>query len=387
MTRIGLCVLAILLSSPGEIWAVERPHLPTESQSVSKMGFPRLQPSSDEPVHLTYTEPASLETLLGELCSSYGISLLFDESFRDKKMTLDIADAEFPDVLEKILMVNRLFYKVLDPTTILVAPDNAQKRRQYDEFVLHTFFIKHTDINVVANMFRTLAAIQRVQPNPEQRSISVRATPDQVVVAQRIVELNDRMPAEVALSIEVLAVEPVSLMEMKNLDKVMTFTAREEIERFKSVGDVEVLASQLLHATRGRPVELQVSRDAETASAEEALSPYLGSGILLTAGLDVSLEGDLTLSLDLLASARDVASGSLNVRRSKSEIRLQNNETTMMDTMFRVGNLWSDSEQVAAGYAVVVTVAPRILRAPAVTEEDLVPLRIGTEQKIKIRND
>jgi len=154
---------------------------------------PVLEPSSAAPLNLRFAQDTSLQRIFEVLSTLSGINVLFDEAFRDRRVTINLVDVSFQEALDKLVLINRLFYKVVDPSTIIIIPDNAQKHRQYDELVLRTFFVTNAEVNTVANMLRTIAGIQRVQPNPELLSITVRATPDQVAVAERIVELNIRL--------------------------------------------------------------------------------------------------------------------------------------------------------------------------------------------------
>ena len=63
--------------------------------------------------------------------------------------------------LQQILSVNSLFYKVLNDRTILVIPDNAQKRAKYEEQVVRTFYLSHADATEVAQLLNTRAARAR----------------------------------------------------------------------------------------------------------------------------------------------------------------------------------------------------------------------------------
>ncbi|MGH9332886.1 MAG: secretin N-terminal domain-containing protein, partial [Vicinamibacteria bacterium] len=167
---------------------------------------PILEPSSTAPIQLRFAEDTSLQKIFEVLSKLSGINILFDESFRDKRVTIDLVDVSFEEALDKLALINRLFYKIVDSSTIIIVPDNAQKHRQYDDLVLRTFYVVNAEVNTIANMLRTIAGIQRVQPNPELKSITVRATPDQVAVAERIIELNDKTKSEIMLDIEILEI-------------------------------------------------------------------------------------------------------------------------------------------------------------------------------------
>ena len=254
---------------------------------------PVLEPSSAAPINLRFAQDTSLQKIFEVLSTLSGINILFDEAFRDKRVTINLVDVSFQEALDKLVLINRLFYKVVDPSTLIIVPDNAQKHRQYDELVLRTFFITNAEVNTIANMLRTIAGIQRVQPNPELKSITVRATPDQVAVAERIVQLNDKAKSEIILNIEILEINRTKLLEfglraseyelgltlapggstvadgrtsfrlnrlasIDSSDWIVTFPSSFFYRLFKSNSEAKLLASPKLRAMEGQTATLNL---------------------------------------------------------------------------------------------------------------------------------
>ncbi|HEY7820387.1 MAG TPA: STN domain-containing protein, partial [Vicinamibacteria bacterium] len=83
-------------------------------------GRPILEPSSIAPIQLRFAEDTSLQKIFEVLSKLSGINILFDESFRDKRVTIDLVDVSFEEALDKLALINRLFYKVVDPSTIII---------------------------------------------------------------------------------------------------------------------------------------------------------------------------------------------------------------------------------------------------------------------------
>ena len=50
------------------------------------------------------------------------------------------------------MIANQLFYRVLNDRTIIVAADNTQKRTQYEEQVIRTFFVSHADATELSQL-------------------------------------------------------------------------------------------------------------------------------------------------------------------------------------------------------------------------------------------
>ena len=430
-------------------------------------GRPILEPSSTAPIQLKFAEDTSLQKIFEVLSKLSGINVLFDESFRDKRVTVDLVDVSFEEALDKLVLINRLFYKVVDASTIIIVPDNAQKHRQYDDLVLRTFYLVNAEVNTVVNMLRTIAGIQRVQPNPELKAITVRATPDQIAVAERIVDLNDKTKSEIILDIEILEINRNRLMEyglqlaeyqvalgfspagavgsadqqsstassniplrlnrltsMDSSDFVLSFPSSATFRLFKSKSEARLLASPKLRASEGQPAELRLGQEVPipvTSFVSQFGTPggvpatpvtsfqYRNIGINVNITPRVFVDGVIELQLMLETSqqldTRIIGGIELPVfgtRTVNNVVRLQDGETNLIGGLISeetrssisgfpgitdvplLRKIFSSNDDEVASSDVVFSVTPHIVRAPRVTEFDLAPLPMGTEQQIKV---
>ena len=115
--------------------------------------------------------------------------------------------------LNQLLSAQQLFYKVVSDRTILVIPDNAQKRAQYEEQVIRTFYISNADATELAQLINTVIRVpaMAVQPqiaaNKTSNTITVRATTAVAAIIEKIIETNDNPRAEVVIDVEVLEID------------------------------------------------------------------------------------------------------------------------------------------------------------------------------------
>ena len=77
-----------------------------------------------------------------------------------------LEDVTVEEALQQIMAANQLFYKVVNPKTIIVVNDRADKRQQYDEMVVKVFFLSHSDAQEVNQLVTT---IMRVPQMPVRR--------------------------------------------------------------------------------------------------------------------------------------------------------------------------------------------------------------------------
>lgn len=154
----------------------------------------------------------SLRDLLNFIGTQSGINITFEQSYQDRAYQVTLEDVTVEQALQQIMIANSLFYKVLNPKTILVIPDNAANHAKYDELVVRVFYISHGDIAEITQIINTMMRIATmpVQPvvlqNKTANTITVRATAQVVEIIEKIIRANDRPRAEVVIDIQILEV-------------------------------------------------------------------------------------------------------------------------------------------------------------------------------------
>jgi general secretion pathway protein D len=110
--------------------------------------------------------------------------------------------------LDIVSLESKAFWKPVTNDIIFVAPDQAQKRRDYEEEIVRTIYLKNTllpqDLTEIINGLRQLLDLRRVQQFNAQNAIIVRDTPDKVMLAEKIVNDIDKPKAEVVVQFSVL---------------------------------------------------------------------------------------------------------------------------------------------------------------------------------------
>ena len=88
---------------------------------------PLLDAASDELLVLEFAD-TGLRDILDFLGDASGINVTYDEEFEDELASLDLANVTFEEALAHLLASHGAFYKVVNPTTIVVVPDTPDKR-------------------------------------------------------------------------------------------------------------------------------------------------------------------------------------------------------------------------------------------------------------------
>jgi type II secretory pathway component GspD/PulD (secretin) len=156
---------------------------------------------------------SSLRDIFSSIAKATAINITFDSTFQDRVYTLELTDVTLEQALNQIVTANQLFYKIMDPRTILVIPDNAQKRAQYEEQLVQNFYISHVDPLELAQMLNQVIRPiggQQLAPvisaNKTASVINVRATTAMMAIIERMIESNDKPRAEVIVDVQILEV-------------------------------------------------------------------------------------------------------------------------------------------------------------------------------------
>ena len=182
------------------------PDLDTLKEKVRREGtdVPKLHPGSNIPIVLKFKDEP-IGKIYDALSKAAGINFLFDERVKlDKKVTIEVSDVTFEKALDILMLQNKHFYTVWDENTLILADDNRQKRQEYDDLVIKTFYLSNAKVKDIQTLLRTLLDARQVVQNEDLNAITIRDTPARVAVAGEIIKLNDKAKAELIIDITLL---------------------------------------------------------------------------------------------------------------------------------------------------------------------------------------
>ena len=172
-------------------------------------GPAELAPISNAPitVHLSDVKSDLAYRTIGELA---GINVLFDPEYQPKVIKLELNGVTLEDALEIAALESKTFWRPVTSNTIFVAQDNAAKRKELEQSVLKTFYLTNlsqpTELQDVVNAIRSVLEVPRVQQLLSQNALVVRGTPDQIALAEKLVDDLDKARPEVLIDIDVLQI-------------------------------------------------------------------------------------------------------------------------------------------------------------------------------------
>ena len=173
---------------------------------------PLLDPASDEPLSLRFVDQ-SVQEILDFIGNATGVNINYDQQFQDRQYSVQLDGVTVAQALDQILMANQYFYKVLGPRNVIVAPDTPQKRQQYEDQVIRTFYISNADVLELSALLtqiirggQPMPVQPQIVPNELANAITVRATPAVTAVIEQVIAANDKPRAEIIVDIEILEI-------------------------------------------------------------------------------------------------------------------------------------------------------------------------------------
>jgi general secretion pathway protein D len=139
-----------------------------------------------------------------------GINVLFDPDYTSRQIKVDLNSVSLEEALEITSMESKTFWRPVTPNTVFIAADNPAKRKEVEQSVVKTFYLANlsqpTELQDVVNALRQILEIARIQPLPSEGAIVVRGTPDQIVLAEKLVGDLDKAKPEVIVDIAIMQI-------------------------------------------------------------------------------------------------------------------------------------------------------------------------------------
>jgi len=441
-----------ILSGPGGKGELE--DLKRQAREA-KVKPPVLDPASKEPVTLVFPSPKPVKEIYDAIGKAYGFNVIFDPKLKDDRLPVELRDVTAERALEIVMQAAGHFYKVLDPKTIIVAEDNPQNRRDYEDLVIKTFFLSNADVKEVDKLLRSLIEARRLSTNEQLNAITLRDTADKVAIAEKLITVNDKAKAEVLVDVELMEVDTGDQSEIGMSLSTYSFIlaadtaqtspdapegssflddlsniARENvfinvpsvtINLVKSSGKASILAQPQLRITEGEKASLHLGDRVPIPVTSFNTSNTIGGNVVpITSfqyqdiGIKIEVEPrvhhnrevtlKLTVEVSQLGDTVQVGPGqeavTIGTRTITSVIRLRSGESSLLAGLIRkdttsgsteipllsgipyLGRLFTNTKNQTKTTDLVLTLTPHIIRFPAIEEEDLAPVWVGTESRI-----
>ncbi len=359
-----------------------------KEQAYGKNGIPVLNPSSNEPIDLYFPRPTSLKKIYHALGKASGINILFDESFQDKQISIDLRGMTFYNALKALMIASGNFYKIIDEKTVIILRDTKQNHQKYDDKIIKVYYLSYAKPDKLKNNLRLLTGIKEIFDDKDLNCVVVMGTPQQINIADRIVQLTDRPKSEITIDFDLMEVnrsnldklgllptdlqnpaykvgaglipnttdETTSAGQFISLDNATWMFAIPylQVDFLKSIGKAKEVANPTLRVSEGEKAKVLIGQSVPIATT--SFTPFTGvtdttntyggiGGQPLTSynyqevGIKIEVEprvhhnGDITLKLKLEVSSivdKTAFQPVIGKRTIETVVRVKSGETVML---------------------------------------------------------
>lgn len=153
---------------------------------------------------------SSLLSIFKALGYNYGVNIIFDKDFRDQIHSVDIKDKGFFEILQMLCMIANSLYRVTDPNTVFIYPDQPFKKQLFDQRGIKVFYlsnIKAEDVSkILQPLFSTAGQGTLIQTDPNLNALIVRADLNTLQEIEKIIPNLDIAKSEVGIDVEIIEV-------------------------------------------------------------------------------------------------------------------------------------------------------------------------------------
>jgi general secretion pathway protein D len=183
-----------------------KPMSPLAKMAEDMQGPVDLEPFSDTPLTLRMTTTSdNVYKTIGKLA---GINVLFDLDYRPQRINIELDEVPLREALRMVAMQSKTFWRPISTKAIFVAAES--KRKEYEDNVMTTFHVRNAstpaELQELVGTLKGMLDIARIQVNPTHSTITLRGTPDQMVLAQKLITDLDKPKAEVVIDIAIMEV-------------------------------------------------------------------------------------------------------------------------------------------------------------------------------------
>lgn len=161
-------------------------------------------------VHHDFHYRGDSRGLMNAIAASYGLTVIFDDSFPSRRLRFDLENADFATALQVASTVTKTFSVPIEDTVLYACADTPDNHRTYDHMGLRSFYIpgggSAQELNELMNSLRTLFEFKFVSLNAASTTITIRGPQAALAAATQFLgQLNSPQP-EVLFDLKVFQV-------------------------------------------------------------------------------------------------------------------------------------------------------------------------------------
>jgi general secretion pathway protein D len=341
---------------------------------------PRLKAQANPRVSLQFRD-APTKMVFEVLARQTGINFILDKDVKsDTKTTIFVQEVPIEQAIELVLDQNNLARQVLSENMVLIYPNTTAKQKDYEEQVVHTFYITNAAPKDVEGMLKSMLSAKNLFVDERTGTVVMRDTPDAVRMAEKLVASIDVPEPEVLIEVEVMEIARSKLLNLgitppgsftasatavaagathgasglvlsdlshQNANTIAVSPVSVTANALQTVGNTDTLASPRIRARNKEkakiligsrvPVITQATVLSAGGSANSSSVQYLDVGLTLEVQPTVYQDGDVAIKVGLEVSSitntvnvGNTQAYTIGTRNANTLLRLKDGETQIL---------------------------------------------------------
>lgn len=171
---------------------------------------------------ISFPSGTNLSELIKNLARQLELNVLFDVDSRieGRQTRIDLDLVTPAKALDYIFLQENLFFQRVGPRTILVASN--QRRTNFQQLALRTYYLANANPKDVKTIIQTAVPAQPgrtqtiVVEDPSTNSLTIRDTPENLAMFERLIRSLDKDRSEVVLDVAIYEVNKDDLLQIGN---------------------------------------------------------------------------------------------------------------------------------------------------------------------------
>lgn len=172
-----------------------------------------LAKADEESIDLEFKKKVDLVEIFKTLARVAEINIIFDSGFKNSKMAISLKNTTLTQALDRICLLKNLYYKILDPKTIIIIPDTSAKRKIYDRQIIKHYYLTNMKAEDCVKQLTRLTKVKNIIADNFQNTVTVRDTPEKVALVEKLIRIYDKRKAEVLVKVDIMEVNKDRLAE------------------------------------------------------------------------------------------------------------------------------------------------------------------------------
>ncbi len=406
---------------------------------------PKLRTRDNRPVTLQFRD-AQTKMVFEVLSRQTGINFIFDKDIKsDGKTTIYVQDVPIEQAIDLVLGQNQLARQILSDNMVLIYPNTSAKQKDYQDQIVKTFYLNTATPKDVEGLLKTVLNADTLVVNERANAIVMRDTPENIRMAEKLVESIDIAEPEVMMEVEILEISRGKMQQLgityphtatlsmtspgtgssftlndlknQNSNTITVTPLSVTLDALKTSSAANLLASPRIRARNKEKArvligsKVPVITTAATASGNGGIVSntqvqYLDVGLTLEVEPQIYSDNDVGIGINLVVSSiantvkvGDTIAYELRNRNATTKLQLKDGETQILaglinDTESRsatsvpglgdiplIGRLFSNNNTQRDKSELVMSITPHVIRAKARPPGETTEFWYGTESR------